>query len=301
MRLFIVAPMFSAMGSREIETRSQSWNDWWKKNGKSVRTRYGVRAWHLLDLLPGRDIQIGGTRPVRIVLPKDPESLVQKGLAVRFSILAALDWVDRHGIGARSDAVFSLMDGSGAFDFANINKLLDSLHKPPLPDIVFGLRPTGQSGMADWRKAIEEFENFLVLQKLPEESKEKWMDKGGLPDGQAGCWAFKMNSIKNLAISANSYEIEYDLLASSLLEDLNISFTEPLTMAARGATDFGEDPTRTAIDICMKKLDFIQYKLDLSESEILSNLALFRKLYADRNSLIPENYQEMVTTKYRPL
>ena len=159
MRLFVIAPMFSAMGNNELEKRSKSWEAWWKKNGESVRTRYNVRSWHLLDLLPGRDIYIGGTRPVRIELPKDPASLVQKGLAVRFSILAALDWVDRHGIEARSNAVFALLDGSGAFDYANIYKLLDTLYTPPFPDIAFGLRPTNQSGMADWRKAIEEFEN----------------------------------------------------------------------------------------------------------------------------------------------
>lgn len=287
MYLFVLAPMFSSSGSEEIKRRKRDWNNWWKKNGDELTRTFRLHTYDRLGLAPGHQIRIGGKNPVVVRFPKEAKSLVQKGQAVRFCLLSALDRSDEHGIAARNDAAFVLIDGSGAFDFSNISVVLKSLYDA---DVVFGRRPEGNSGMAPWRKTVEDFEQFVLLDNIKQNANSEWTSKTLLPDGQAGCWGFWLRSLKDLPLTAPNYEIEFDMLASSLMSKLRIAFTPELKMKARGKSDFGVDADEPAIRRCMEKMRFIVHKLDLSPEAVFRSKKSFGVHHPEKAKSLPLMY-----------
>jgi hypothetical protein len=200
-----------------------------------------------------------------------PEALyarVPKGLVVRLHLLFVMERMEcfysDDGI-AGPEVVFACIDGSGAFELNSIKLLVDSFNSHPTVDVVFGRRPEGNSGMATGRKEIEEFEQYLLFRHRAEELKKSFeqynFKEPLLPDGQAGCWGFRLRAAPWLPLTANGYEIEYDLLLSTLDSGLKAVFTDPLIMSVRPRhSSVGSTP----VEMSLKKLDFIERKLRIS-------------------------------------
>lgn len=195
-------------------------------------------------------------------------SIVNKGLAVRLHILTILDWIDRNDPSHRDDSYYVMIDGTGAFDFSNIFLVIDKLCGIPRYDVVLGKRPDDNSGMAEWRKDIELFEEYVMAKSLDISRLSALNDHEEFPDSQAGCWGLRLSVMKDISLTARSYELEFDLLTSSIKSSLKIGFTDPLKMRQRCATDFGKEIDDDSMRQCLSKMEFIAHKLNLAKSDI---------------------------------
>lgn len=65
-----------------------------------------------------------------------------------------------------------------------------------------------------WRNSSSVFLFRYRLTELKQAFPDYSLDQYLLPDGQAGCWAFRMSAAHRLPLTASSYEIEFDLLAA---------------------------------------------------------------------------------------
>jgi hypothetical protein len=89
------------------------------------------------------------------------------------------------------------------------------------------------------RKVIEEFEQYLLLRHRRQHLERTFpgydFSTNVLPDGQAGCWAFRLRVGLRLQLAASGYEIEFDLLASALDAGLRAVYSKPLLMSCSTA------------------------------------------------------------------
>jgi hypothetical protein len=268
MRLIMRVPIFTRSGSDELDHRRQELNTWF--HGSSGRTmlkeRYGFEAIDRLAVGPLQGLELRtGDQMIFIKYPDDLRALVPKGLLLRLELLHALQATDQRGIDYRNDTIFVMIDGSGAFDYRNTFQLLDRLLSPPYCEVVLGVRPPDQSGMPDWRKSIEKFEEFVLRTHLEMEH--------FFPDSQAGCWALRLSALKRLPLTAPSYEIEWDLLACAHLNQVRTDFVGPLQMAQRRTSELGGgEIDRATARANAGKLRFIRHKLDYTDEEVLELL-----------------------------
>lgn len=251
---------------------------------------------------PGNEIRIPTeTEPekqkdlneVRITFPGTLSARVPKGLVARLHLLFVLERVQREGGAVGPEVVFACIDGSGAFEFDSIKLLVDSFNSHPTVDVVFGRRPEGNSGMATGRKEIEEFEQYLLFRHRAEALRMSFegynFEEPLLPDGQAGCWGFRLRAAPWLPLTATGYEIEYDLLLSTLDSGLKAAFTDPLIMSDRPRhSSAGSAP----VEMSLKKLQFIERKLRISREDTAEAWLAFSSHFRDSALLnnIPHAY-----------
>lgn len=310
MRLFIIIPMFG-VAEEELQQRRAKWTEWYGASDTQdplaetsargrLKKRYNLSDADALPLLPAHDIAM---RPdeldsVIIRMPQGAEARLEKGLAVRLALIAALDQTDRRGGGAaaRRDAKCILIDGSGAFDFESIFEIMDLLtgKSPEIDcpaDVVLGTRPDGQSGMTVERKAIEDFEQFIVANAVP----KSMQVLGNLPwpDGQAGCWGLSLSALTVMPLSALSYELELDLLTSSVASGLSIRYTSPLRMLPRRQTSVPPNP----VPMSLGKLDFLQAKLGLNSDQIARFWVEFAVRFPETAKLTPQEYRDRLSNR----
>jgi hypothetical protein len=297
MQLFVRLPIFTA-DATELERRRTTVNHWWKHEGlPEIKVRYGFSGANARCLGPGHDLELldRSADPILVRYPERPGALVPKGVLLRLEILSALEWIDRADPRARDDAYFVMIDGSGAFDLANLFSVLDRLLSLPRVDVVFGQRPPHDTGMPTWRRAIELFEERLLVQQYPSELRRA-LGSDRLPDSQAGCWGFRLSAAKCISLTARSYELEFDLLSSAVICGAQIAFVGPLVMRARGTSEFGARPNdATAVRASIQKLKFIMQKLCLTAEEIVASLAEYEKeVSADPTMVLPPEYVDAV-------
>jgi hypothetical protein len=287
---------------KELQTRAGRYREWLEGSGYEKLKAYGFQSIHSRGLGPNQEIEFLSTKdadPIRVLYPKAPGTLVPKGLLLRLEIMAAVDWIDEAGSALeRQNAYFVVVDGSGAFHFDNMFHLVDGLLNRPWPEVVLGQRPQANVGMAPWRRAIELFEEFVLLQKRANMYRELCVSHpNGLPDSQAGCWALRLSAVKSLPLTARSYEVEFDLLASALGGGVRCAFTQPLIMENRGESDFGAgEPTGDGVRPHIRKLYFIQYKLGLTTEELVGYLRKYIGLPKSDSSapVLPRAYIDAV-------
>lgn len=308
MRLFIIVPMFGVAGE-ELDLRLENWADWFGSTDPDVpydenwgwvqlRRRYNLSDLDALTLLPGHDIAMRreSDDAVLIRMPQREGARLEKGLSVRLALIAALDQTDRRsgGMAARRDAKCILIDGSGAFDFNNIFKIMDVLTgksvDTPL-DVVLGTRPPGESGMTVERKAIEEFEQFIIASAIPR-AKEA-LSSLPWPDGQAGCWGISLNALTLMPLTALGYELELDLLTSGVSSGVSIGYSLPLQMLPRRQTSVSDDP----LPMSMGKLEFLQAKLGVGADRIARLWSDFDDAFPETARLIRPEYRNQVTNR----
>jgi len=135
--------------------------------------------------------------------------------------------------------------------------------------------------MVPGRKEMEEFEQYLLFRHRWSGLKESFsgydLEQRLLPDGQAGCWAFRLSAAQKLPLTASSYEIEFDLLASAVDAGLKCAYTKPLLMAEGPRhSSASTDPFGTSI----RKLPFIQRKLGITRADVAAAWAEFSERFA---------------------
>ncbi len=278
MRLNVVSPLFTGPTKDEsvIVRRYDAWMKWMQSSGCDALkeacgpSNQGHRA-DFYHYAPGIEIEIptekepekssNNLNHLRIAFPEALHARVPKGLVVRLHLLFVMERME-HFYSDDGDTgpeiIFACIDGSGAFEFNSIKLLVDSFNSHPTVDVVFGRRPKGNSGMATGRKEIEEFEQYLLFRHRAVELKKSFegynFEEPLLPDGQAGCWGFRLRAAQWLPLTASGYEIEYDLLLSTLDSGLKATFTDPLIMSDRPRLS---SVGSTAVDMSLKKLAFI--------------------------------------------
>ena len=185
-----------------------------------------------------------------------------KGFVARLHLLVLQESIDRDLDPA--NVIFRCIDGSAAFKYESLELLVEPfkktrnrrrrLRQAPRPQVGNAARSKGNGGLrtvllfrhrlADLRRSFSDYDFATSL----------------LPDGQAGCWAFRLSAAQRLPLTASSYEIEFDLLASAVDAGLKGAFTKPLLMAERPRhSSASADPYGTSI----RKLPFIERKLGI--------------------------------------
>jgi hypothetical protein len=242
--------------------------------------------------------------PITLRFSPGRNALVPKGIVIRLHIFSMLDEIDNiGGYHLRDDAVYAFIDGSGAFQFESLRLVLRTLLSNDETDVSLGTRPNDEVGMPQWRKAVEEFEHYILFHRFEDRLRVSYpkLDptRRVLPDGQAGCWAFRARAARNLALTARGYEIEIDLLFSAVLAGLRIDFSEPLLMSPKPrVSDFsrggGAEPTTSELVTCREKLEFIEHKLGLFPRDLAEAKAAFISRFVDISQQVPAQYWNLV-------
>lgn len=195
----------------------------------------------------------------------------QKGIFVRRTLIRITNDAPL------KNTIIILIDGSGKIKFDSVIQIINALEKGYY-DVVMGAR--GKSWAIDpERQAIELFENFLI------ETRYACV----LPDAQCGCWGFHGDLLKMFPFTANAYEIELDLIISTLATNRSLGFAEvhvdKTLMTPRGfSTQF--NPSQQHI----RKLAFLADKLDYSR-EIIQ--ALSYEFQKGRRISLPPAYTRL--------
>jgi hypothetical protein len=305
MRLFIIIPMFTS-SQEEVEERLKAWTEWYREEEENgggwdrLQRRYALVSIDAIPLYPGSDIAVRPEEPdpVTIRMPSSSSTRVEKGLAVRLALVTAVHQTDRGGVAARHDAKCVLIDGSGAFDFENIFMVADLLfgrggHSDAPAVVVLGTRPEGSYGMSEGRKAIEDFEHFVLLRALDQHHECPWGDRGLPPDGQAGCWGLSVQSLSTVALSAPGYEIEIDLFSSALLNGILPEFTSPLVMRPRGSSS----AEGNAVAMSTAKMDFLEQKLRSNPRKTHEAWQEFLRAHSEIAAKVPLDYAKRIESR----
>lgn len=168
------------------------------------------------------------------------------------------------------NSYFVLIDGSGKINFDSVYNVLKGLEQK---QVIFGCRPISR-GIEDARVKMEHFENFLLEEKY----------KATLPDAQCGCWGFNLGVLKDMPLTAESYDIELDVIINALERRLDIGFIQ-VTMKNVGSKKKKE--TNFKFHANFEKLDFLSYRLELTRD--ILNLQ-YRNFIRKTGMELPKNY-----------
>lgn len=306
MILHTVMPLFTGDARDEEMSKRHDALTKWLQSSEFEELKAECRQQTSIEsYYPGKAVYIPAEddpNAMRLIFPADLKARVPKGLVVRLHLLYLIYELEMRKEKGEpidlADVVFSCIDGSGAFAFSSIKLLVDAFNNDPNVDVVLGRRPSDFSGMALGRKEIEEFEQYLLFKHRKNQlysslSSCDELSTGLLPDGQAGCWGFRMRCVQRLPLTANGYEIEYDLLASALDANLKINYTAPLIMPrpkeARHST-----ASSAPIQTSLGKLEFIRRKLEINRKDTYEAWKEFASLFEGHEILkrIPAGYAE---------
>ena len=310
MILHTLMPLFTGPAEpEEMSRRHDSLINWLQSPGfDALKSACGERT-SITAYFPGKELHIPHKEhpdAMKVSFPPNMGASVPKGFVARLHLLYLLYLIEYSSGGKtkaedQSKTIFACIDGSGAFNFDSLTLLVEAFAQDPDVDVVLGRRPPDYSGMMPGRKEIEEFEQYLLFHSRPAQLKAAFakydLSDDLLPDGQAGCWAFRLRCSHRLPLTANGYEIEYDLLASAIESQLKIAYTEPLAMP-RVPRHSGAS-TR-AIEMSIRKLDFISCKLDLTREDIVRAWKEFASRFAGTdimNNILP-GYEEALLRTY---
>ncbi len=283
MVLHVVSPLFAGEQppEEEIWRRINSWEEFTREGNdeyEDLKAACGDRV-SIIPYRPGKEIYLPSKKdkyPIKVTYPPSLKAIVPKGLVVRLHLLAVLYQPEQSDGGKVDPAnvVFACIDGSGAFDFDSLKLLV---------------------------QAFTDDENIDVRHR-GDELRASFFDcdlSGGLlPDGQAGCWGFRLRCAPRLPLTANEYEIEFDLLSSAVEAQLKISYTAPLSMPRQ---DRYSSATDKAISMSIRKLEFIRRKLRITSEDIAKGWQDFESRFAGKavvNNILP-GYAEEVLRAYR--
>lgn len=263
----LIVPMF-VDSPEEEEKRKWDFREWSKQSLKPKLKRILGDSQYKIELLLGFT---GGEDTIgNLVI--EYQGRTPKGLLVRGKLLSITNKLD---IAEREEGFVVLVDGSGKIDYDCILDIIEALTGGE--NIVLGCRHKDSFGIKDERKNIELFENFLVSEKF----------KIMLPDAQCGCWGFRANLLKKLPLTANSYEIELDLLISALDSRLDVCFL-PVNIIeeATKVTSFTPEQHINKLNFLLNKLSFDEFILK----------GMYEKFKIEKELFLPESYVSMFKT-----
>lgn len=289
--LHVASPLFTGKTPDKdvMSKRKETWFDFINSPAREDLDRACGRgsgkggAANIACYSPGKEVQIRhrpDQDPVRVIFPAQREVAVPKGFVARLHLLVLQESIDR-GLDP-AEVIFGFIDGSGAFKYESLQLLVEPFKEDASVDVVFGKRPDNNSGMLPGRKEMEEFEQYLLFRHRSAQIRQSLSDYnlhlGVLPDGQAGCWAFRLSAAQRLPLTASSYEIEFDLLASAIDAGLKCAYTKPLLMSDEPRhSSASADPFGTSL----RKLPFIQRKLGISRDDVAEAWNEFAAQFAE--------------------
>jgi len=226
----------------------------------------------------GEDCEVKATcfrrRDCRLLIPHESgeiqaelSGLLPKGSIIRQKIATA---------NVRPGNYFVVIDGDGDIEFKNVFKLISLLSDGHLAACAC----RGEDyGLGDERNRNEKFELFLVFRKygVP------------LPDGQCGCWGFHTRILRDVPITALSYEVELDFI-TSLLKNKII----PKFFRVNLDVDVGEH-SGFSKKMNLIKLTFLSEKLKIDKGFILDAMEEFDEKNAKKLS---KEYWRMVQDSF---
>ncbi|MBF0456585.1 MAG: hypothetical protein HQK99_01655 [Nitrospirae bacterium] len=266
MKLYLIVPFFAPSVTIEKQ-RIREFREWRtevlqpaiEENYKDAKIEYLVAATDQVDRIgEGIYIKYDGVTP--------------KGLMVRGKLLSVFkEPIDTEGY-------LILIDGSGKIVYDAVREVLEALTKGK--HVVLGCRPKGY-GISEERKAIEMFENFLLEEKYGVV----------LPDAQCGCWGVRVSNLKDIPLTANSYEIELDLVSSSIEHSLCISYVPvEIKVDQSPVTNFKYEANKTKLKFLSNKLGFDNYILK----------AVYNKFQDIYKTPLPPDYVDYIDTLKSP-
>jgi hypothetical protein len=296
--VFVIAPVFPE--DAFTPDRIAAAYGWYWSNVETIEEKYQLKRLHFRELSPGGIFPFPGGATVSYARNGVRSPRVPKGLAVRLALASILDTIDgggRRPVSNRNTSFVVQIDGSGAFDYSNVERILDKLIFEDIP-IVLGQR-TGEAWFMSHpdRKKVELFENFLV---------DRWYleNKGqpiqpSLSDGQAGCWGVNVGALRLMDLTAPSYEIEFDLLATAAMNGCAFSFSQNL-MEGRRIGKSGHQASSGLVDhsVAIRKLPFIAHKLGWTKDKIGELLDYYVTQNQDASTVLPREYIEGVRRDY---
>lgn len=311
MFLHVVSPLFTGKQPPEGEMgrRIAAWNDFFNSaDFEDLKIACGDRV-SITPYHPGKEIYIPSKKhpdPIKIIYPSNWEATIPKGFVTRLHLLFLLYQLEHSeenisDIVSPADIIFACIDGSGAFEFSSLTLLVNTFKENASADVVLGRRPLDHSGMIQGRKEIEEFEQYLLFRHRAHQLKTAFADydlsDDRLPDGQAGCWGFRLCCAPYLPLTANGYEIEFDLLASAVEAQLRIAYTSPLPMPR--AVRHSSAPMG-AIEMSIGKLEFIRRKLKITQKDVARGWRDFTSRFAGTPVMdkILKGYEEELLRTY---
>jgi hypothetical protein len=256
--LYLCAPIFS--GEEETENRRYiNFTNWfYDENVVKEFERCGIHRSNIHEMLPRRN-EISTDGPI----VTEYKGMVQKGRTVRNKL---------ESVDVSKDNYFILIDGDGDIPFESVFKVITALESGE--DIVIACR-VEEEGISEERHLIEQFENFVVSE----------ICKVDLPDAQCGCWGFRTSVLRELALSANGFELEIDLAITALQNGLEPSYI-PVKIS--------NAPTETTFEVGkvdFDKLKFIVEKLKIDKYILMSKLEKFKKFSGNE---LPDDYMDML-------
>jgi len=193
--------------------------------------------------------------------------LLPKGSVIRQKIATA---------NVRPCNYFIVIDGDGDIGFENVFKLISLLSDGHLAACAC----RGEDyGLGDERNTNEKFELFLISKKYGIM----------LPDGQCGCWGFHTRILRDVPITASSYEVELDFITSLLKNRIMPRFFRVnLDAGIEQHSGFSKKANLT-------KLTFLSEKLKMDKTFILDAMGEFDEKSAKRLS---KEYWAMVRDSF---
>jgi len=181
-------------------------------------------------------------------------------------------------------------DGSNAIPYHYIISIFQELVSDSTMSCVMASRGKNKA-ISEERFLIEEFEIF-ILKKYHNHKKE-------ILDGQCGLWAFRTGKLnvngseKEIKLTAQSYEIELDLLSEALEKNLEYSFVDV------------ELPERTSLSSFtyknnLMKMSFLLNKFERLKDCIPNYINEFEKLKSEEISKVKsvwDNYKKDLLKK----
>ncbi len=255
--LYLIVPMFAR--NKEIEKkRSTDFREWSIHKFENKMHKLRVKHNYMIGECGDEERQGG--------VSKKYDRSTGKGKLIREKISGILSDIEGKPSLFRKTFIIAI-DGTGRIEYDSIITVLKSLISGE--QVVLSCRMR-KFAISRARKPIELFENFLVSEKY----------KVHLPDGQCGCWGFRMDVKNNFSFDSEKYSVELELLINALEKSLNFCFVPIKTIPNKNTSSF-------KIVDSLYKLNFLAKSLKIDRFDLIGRYEKFKK---EKRTELPSGY-----------
>jgi hypothetical protein len=244
--LHLIVPLFaSSKDSKKVQEveceRNEKFRNWRLGRFEKIASRLKVK--------PNYELGYCGSEERRGRVNKKYGKGTTKGKLIREKVSSILSILRNSSISIFERTFVVLVDGTGRIDYDSVISVLKALISGE--ELVLGCR-LGKFAISGKRKSVELFENFLVSEKY----------KVYLPDGQCGCWGFRLNIKKYLPFDAEKYSVEIELLIKAVSNNINICFVPIKTNPDTRRSGFKAKDNFDKLNFISKELQFDRFDLE---------------------------------------